>query len=418
MKKKSVAVVIIANGPGELTTWVKPVVIRLKQLINSSDSEIHYSLRLALVPCPNATGREYHVAKNWNEFEVVTSAPNFWKLLINPNNFGNWPNKGIVVFLGGDQFWSVLLAKRLGYKSITYAEWVARWPRWNNLIAAMNKGVKDKLSKKNQKHCFVVGDLMADIKNDDNYSINNKNHKWIAILPGSKKAKLSIGIPYFLEMADYIAKNNKNIKILIPLAPTTNLNDYLFFQSSKNPITKFYSSRIKHIKKLENSIFDYIIETKNNTKIYILTSHPQYQVLSSCTLAVTTVGANTAELASINLPMIVVLPTQHLDYMNAWDGIIGILAKVSFINKIIVAILKSWYLKNKKYFAWPNIKAQKFIVPERIGNFSPKEIAKEVLKLIKDEQALQIQKYNLSQQRGKKGATKKLAKMIFNSINK
>ena len=416
MKKRSVAVVIISNGPGELTTWVKPVVHNLRQLLNSSNSEIYVNLRLVLVPCSNSTGRENDVAKNWGEFDLITSNSNFWKLLINPFKFADWPKEGIVVFLGGDQFWSVLLAKRLGYKSITYAEWVARWPRWNNLIAAMNNQVKEKLSKKNKKKCIVIGDLMADIINEKNYSIDIKKHKWIAILPGSKKIKLSIGIPYFLEMADYISKKNKNLKILIPMAPTTNLDDYLFFQSYKNPITKFYSSQIKKVKKVENEVFDYIIETNHQTKIHIVSSHPQYEILSNCSLAVTTVGANTAELASINLPMIVVLPTQHLSHMNAWDGIIGILAKVSFFNKIITTLLKGWYLKNKKYFSWPNIKAKKIIVPERIGDYSPKEIAIEVLSLINDEGSLQDQKYKLSKQRGKKGASKKLAEIIYNLI--
>ena len=383
---------------------------------NSSESEIDVSLRLALVPCSNGTGREYQVARNWNEFDLITSASNFWKLLINPSKFGYWPDKGTVVFLGGDQFWSVLLAKRLGYKSITYAEWVARWPKWNHLIAAMNNNVKKQLSKKDQKNCIVIGDLMADIKNDDTYSLKFKDHKWIALLPGSKKVKLSIGIPYFLEMADYISKNNENVKILIPIAPTTNLEDYFYFQSYKNPIAKFYSSQIKNIKKVNNSFFDYILETKNKTKIYLVSKHPQYTILSKCSLAVTTVGANTAELSSINLQMIVVLPTQHLGYMNAWDGIIGIFAKISFVNKLVISILKNWYLRNKKYFAWPNIKAKKIIVPERIGNITPEEIAKEVLFLIEDEKALEEQKYNLTKQRGKKGAANKLAKLIFESI--
>ena len=32
MKKKSVAVVIISNGPGELATWVNPVVNELNKI--------------------------------------------------------------------------------------------------------------------------------------------------------------------------------------------------------------------------------------------------------------------------------------------------------------------------------------------------------------------------------------------------
>ena len=416
MKRKSVAVVIISNGPGELTTWVKPVINQLRKLINSPNSDINVSLRLSLVPCPNATGRELQVAQNWHEFDLITSAAEFWKLLFQPSKFAHWPKEGIVVFLGGDQLWSILLAKRLGYKSITYAEWIARWPSLNHITAAMNKQVKEKLSIKKQKKCIVIGDLMADIKNENISSIKITDHKWIAILPGSKKAKLSIGIPFFLEMADFISQENSNLQILIPIAPTTNLDDYLYFQSDKNPITDFYSSQIKTIKRIDNSVFDYIIETNKRTKIHIITSHPNYEILSQCSLAITTVGANTAELASINLPMLVVLPTQHLGYMNAWDGIIGILAKISFINKLFIILVKTWYLKNKKYFAWPNIKAKKIIVPERIGHFSPEEIAKEVLILIDDEKALQDQKNNLSKQRGRKGAAKKLAEIIYKSL--
>ena len=34
MKKESVAVVIISNGPGELTTWVNPVVDELNKINN------------------------------------------------------------------------------------------------------------------------------------------------------------------------------------------------------------------------------------------------------------------------------------------------------------------------------------------------------------------------------------------------
>ena len=32
MKKKSIAVIIITNGPGELSTWVRPVIDNLKKI--------------------------------------------------------------------------------------------------------------------------------------------------------------------------------------------------------------------------------------------------------------------------------------------------------------------------------------------------------------------------------------------------
>ena len=168
MNKKSIAVVIISNGPGELSTWVRPVVDYLNKINDSSKNidKLNFSIRLVLVPCPNATGKEYEVAKSWNKFELVTKAKTFWKLLIRPYQYAKWPQKGIVIFLGGDQLWGVLLAKRLGYINITYAEWISRWPRWSKIIAAMNKNVKKSIPKKYRYKCKVIGDLMADITND------------------------------------------------------------------------------------------------------------------------------------------------------------------------------------------------------------------------------------------------------------
>ncbi len=420
MKKKSIAVIIITNGPGELSTWVRPIVDNLHKINNSlkENDKLYFSIRLVLVPCPNATGKEYEVAKSWNKFELVTKAKNFWKLLIRPKIYAKWPQKGVVIFLGGDQFWSVLLAKRLGYMNITYAEWISRWPKWNNIIAAMNEEVKKKLPKRYKYKCQIIGDLMADISEDNKTSINFKGKKWIALLPGSKKAKLSIGIPFFLEIADHIAQQNKNINFIIPIAPTTSTSEYLYFQSNKNPISKHYSSKIKVLKESKSSNFDYVIETSKNTKIFLINKHPCYEILKNCDLAITTVGANTAELAALNLPMIVVLPTQHLNAMNSWDGIFGIIGKVSFINKFFTFIIKNWYLKNKQFFAWPNIKAKKLIVPERIGNISPKQISEEAIFLINNSNHLKEQKNNLLMQRGKTGAVTKLTYIIFNLIKK
>ena len=414
----SAAVVIVSNGPGELSTWVKPVLDYLVEqnhkCINSNLPK--YKLVLTLVPCPHATGQEFSVANDWQIFDLVIPAKRFLKLLFKPSSFGNWPKKGVVVFLGGDQFWNILLAKRLGYQSITYAEWIARWPRWNLHIAAMNEEVRNKLPKKFKKKCQVIGDLMADINNNLSPINEISNGKWIAILPGSKKAKLSIGIPFFLEVADNISENGDDVNLMIPIAPTTEIKDFLYFQSDKNPITKYYSSKIKSIKKIENSIFDFVLETCKNTKIFILNQNSNHNILSQCKLALTTVGANTAELAAINLPMIVVLPTQHLNAMNAWDGIFGIMGKINLLNRIQTFLIKRYYLKNKKFLAWPNIKANKQIIPERVGIISPKEISDEVIYLLNKNTILLEQKINLLKIRGKKGAIKKLSNLILDTI--
>ena len=67
---------------------------------------------------------------------------------------------------------------------------------------------------------------MADIKLNSEISLKNKEKHFIGLLPGSKKAKLSVGIPFFLEVADHIAEENQNINFIIPIAPTTDTVSY------------------------------------------------------------------------------------------------------------------------------------------------------------------------------------------------
>ena len=127
MSNDSIAIIFVSNGPGELATWVKPLAKELhKQIaLRPKVKTSSISLNLVLVPCPNANGNENLAAKSWLQFENIIKAKNFWKLLIKPKKFGSWPSKGLVIFLGGDQFWSVLLSARLGYLHMTYAESVS-----------------------------------------------------------------------------------------------------------------------------------------------------------------------------------------------------------------------------------------------------------------------------------------------------
>ena len=58
------------------------------------------------------------------------------------------------------------------------------------------------------------------------------------------------------------------------------------------------------------------------------------------------------------------------------------------------------------------------IVTERIGKISPKKIAREVLFLIQNKNQLKLIRNNLLKERGGKGAAKKLAYIIYDSIKK
>ena len=418
MSNDPLAIIFVSNGPGELATWVKPLAQELhKQIaLRPKSDKSSISLNLVLVPCPNATGYENLAAKKWFQFETIIKAKNFWKLIFNPHDFGSWPSKGLVIFLGGDQFWSVLLSARLGYLNMTYAEWIARWPFWNDRIVAMSEKIVNQLPKQIQHRCSVVGDLTADLTE------TAKNHdplpsgKWIALLPGSKSAKLKIGIPFFLEVADHISKLMPNCKFLIPLAPTTNIDEIKYFGSSKNPINRQYKSGIKSIIKANNKEKRGILTTENSTIILIQENHPAYSDLSQCDLALTTIGANTAELGSLNIPMIVVVPTQHILVMEAWDGLIGLIARLPILKWCLGLLISFLKMRKRGFMAWPNISAKRMIVPERVGHITPTQIAEEAVDWLNSPSRLSGQKEDLQSLRGNKGATKKFCQQIINLL--
>ena len=418
VQEASFVVVFISNGPGELATWVRPLAAKLhnKILMRPKYGSSPISLRLVLVPCPNATGNELKAAKQWGQFEQIIPSTKFWKLLIRPKKYGIWPSNGLVVFLGGDQFWSVLLSARLRYQHLTYAEWVARWPQWNDRIAAMSIKVRDRLPNRFKKKCTVVGDLMADVKNFDNKEEPLPKGQWIALMPGSKSAKLSVGVPFLLEVADQLAHYLPESKFLLPVAPTTSIDEIQKFASSKNPITRQYTASIKAIIQNKKNKNWHTLITSAGTEVHLYQNHPAHNFISKCNLALTTIGANTAELGALGVPMIVIIPTQHLNVMQAWDGILGILGRLPFLELILGRLISIWKMRKSNFLAWPNISAGKMIVPEKIGIIYPKDIVKEALQWIDSPARLQGQKEDLLNIRGQPGAVELLTKEIIELI--
>ena len=413
------AIVLVGNGPGELSTWVRPLaqVLHRRRSLRPVDPLANGSLQLVLVPCPNATGTEHRAAARFGVFERILPADRFWWLLLRPKRYGPWPRRGVVVFLGGDQFWTVLLSARLGYRHITYAEWVARWPRWNDRIAAMGPQAADRLDRRWLSRCTIVGDLMADLSAAARSEAPLADGEWVALLPGSKGAKLAVGMPFLLETADRLRQLRPGCRFLLPLAPTTSVDDLLRYASHRNPIAASYASGQPQL--LDPAQDDREggggyrrFRTAAGTEILLLEEHPVHGALSQCSLALTTVGANTAELGALGIPMLVLVPTQHLQVMQAWDGGLGILARLPILRWLLGAVLAAWRMRNHGFLAWPNISAGRAVVPERVGLITPAEIAEEAADWLAQPERLLGMREDLRSLRGQPGAVTALASLV------
>ena len=403
-------IVLVSNGPGELSTWVRPLVERLHQRLplRPRSTGSPWSLQLVLVPCPNATGVEHRVADAWQAFERIVPARRFWGLLLRPQRYGPWPSQGLVVFLGGDQFWTVLLSARLGYRHLTYAEWVARWPQWNDRIAAMGPAAATRLPPRLQQRCTVVGDLMADLSASARTTTPLPPGEWVALLPGSKRAKLQVGMPFLLETADRLAAARPGCRFLLPVAPTTSPAELLAFGSAGNPLQHHYASGDP---RLDAGPPPRLL-TPAGTAIELVVAHPAHGPLSQCDLALTTVGANTAELGALGVPMIVLVPTQHLQVMQAWDGALGLVARLPLLRWLLGLALTAWRMRHRGFLAWPNIAAGRAVVPERVGAITPAQIAAEAADWLAHPDRLVGMRDDLRSLRGQPGAVAALTDLV------
>ena len=352
-------IVILSNGPGEVTTWVRPVVRALARLGRS-----RWRISVLLSPCPHSTGKESAIASSYPEVDRVLSAANFWQFLLwgkTPENW-QWHPQGIVLFLGGDQFYTVAISQRLGYKSVIYAEWDARWYRWVDRFAAMNQTVVDKVSPAYQHKFSVVGNLMSDAASEIALNPTSESEQpLIGLLVGSKPAKLAQGVPLCLAIAEEIQQQQPLVRFVIPVAPTLSLSDLQNYASCQtNPIIS--SQGWTGGKIVEDDNAPSLISDRG-TKIELLTQFPAYQTLANCQLCLTTVGANTAELTALGVPMVVLLPTQQLDAMRSWDGLPGIMANLPGVGTVFAKSINWLILKQGRLFAWPNIWAKQEIVP-------------------------------------------------------
>jgi lipid A disaccharide synthetase len=255
----------------------------------------------------------------------------------------------------------------------------------------------------------VVGDLMADLSEASRAERPLPSGTWVALMPGSKRAKLQVGVPFLLEVADRLAALQPGCRFLLPVAPTTSVPELLAYAGPANPIAAQYAATNP---RLEPGPEGQELCTAAGTRIVLVEQQPAHGVLSQCALALTTVGANTAELGALGVPMIVLVPTQHLHVMQAWDGGLGILARLPILRWLLGAAMTAWRMRHRGFLAWPNISAGRAVVPERVGTITPAEIAEEAADWLLHPQRLEGMREDLRSLRGQPGAVAALAGMV------
>jgi hypothetical protein len=440
-------ILILSNGPGELATWVRPVVKALRSLLGDDPNQVRISLVLS--PCVNASGQEAAIASRYPEINRVQAAADFNSFLLwgQTRDGWDWRRLGVVLFLGGDQFFTVVIGKRLGYRTVIYAEWQARWLKWADRFGLAQPHLQEGIPARYAHKLTVVGDLMAEAAQIDpaqQQAIAKQlnltaDQELIGLLPGSKPLKLGFGVPMSVAIAEHIHRSRPQTRFVIPVAPSLDLATLARYANPEHNrlISVIQGGSARLVEPVDAMPY---LETETGVRIYLWTVAPAYDLLAQCQLCLTTVGANTAELTALAVPMLVLLPTQQQDAMRAWDGLPGLLANLPIVGRfwavMIVWIVigrglgwrtwwQIWAGKTVNWSlvkqglglrAWPNIWAGKEIVPELVGPLQAEDVAEQALGLLTEPERRSQMQMDLKNIRGETGAALKLAQLVATAL--
>ncbi len=409
LEARAIDILILSNGPGELMTWVRPVVAQLYQL------HPEWRISVILAPCANASGNEADLARSFVGVSRVQGAKQYQRFVLTGETGWDWHAHGAMIFLGGDQGFAAFIAWRLKYPLIVYAEWQVRYPQFTYRIGLRNDRVYPNYTRDPQKF-RIIGDLNVDglrLGASEPPVLPFETSQLIGLLPGSKGIKLTMGMPLLLRTAEILAQTYPEARFVLPVAPTIQLAKLAVYATAANPNIALLGGVSAQLETRDNQTY---LVTEGGLEILIWQRAPAYDVMRLCRVCVTTVGVNTAELAALGVPMVVVIPLNKVEIMKAWDGIPGLAMQLPLVGNFIARQLNPWLIKRMGLLAWPNLLAQEMIVPELKQVLTPADIAAATEPFLTDDALWQNTHNRLIETMGQPGAVANLLVLVEEAL--
>lgn len=359
-------IILVANSPGELSALVKPVAETLHKKIRDA------RIILVLTPCQYTSGKEIEYIKTIRGISEIIPQTGYSKWILRNNKPKiNFNTKGVVLYLGGDLAHAILVSKKVKYPAYAYVQDRAGWTGSYKKFFVPDTEIKKKLKLK--KKVKVVGNLMVD-------SIETMK-KWaprkdvITFLPGSRNWQINHTTPIYKKIIEHIRAEMPQIN----------------FQLVSSPFIK-----AKPIKGVKTVGLDEVYNSE---------------------LVITIPGTNTARLAALGMPMLVVFPLDNPDVIPL-EGLPHYIGKIPYLGSKFKRVLVDTLNKRIKYFALPNMKADREIAPEIRGVIDPASVALKAIGLLKDYGQRKKMSNDLKKVMGEPGAADKIAEEIDEALRK
>ncbi len=350
--------------------------------------------------------------------------------------------RGVVLFLGGDLLYAVLLARRLGYPAYAYTH---GWVRWIGsfsgfLLPDEQARIKAIRAGASQDKLFVVGDLMLDAvephweAGEFSEALGlDRDRTVIALFPGSRPAEFRYVLPMFLRSAEIISRDLKTVQFVISISPFASEDFLRDVLSAPDSLLEGSGGEIIEQRSSAGSFRDqdpgvespglaeyrhpgcsrgrvWRIRTSGGLSLAAVQGW-QHDLMGLASLAITIPGSNTAEMAAVGLPMVVVTPLNKPELIPL-EGIPGLVGGIPLIGKHLKRKSVLAAAKRIRFTALPNMKAQEEIVPELMGFLGPEDVAIAVGSLMRNPEKLRAMSNRLKQVMGSHGAAHRIAEIL------
>lgn len=362
---------LTSNSPGEVSAWVGGVMPWLARL------RPEWKVRLALVPCPYASGAEKRVAQQLPGIQEVFSPWETTRWYLGWKRPA-WPpaRRGLVMFLGGDPWHALLLKRKLGYPVAGYFERRSFWTRYFDHQALAYEG---------------IGNLMVDRIAP---RPPRPEFRRIGLLPGSRPWQLRLTLGRYLIVARQL--------LAMGLEPVLLQSPYVSDLDLQRALDRPLFLGLPWLK-AEVRSEDLLLP--DGQRVPKRQGGGQFSDLDA---AITIPGTNTAELACAGVPFVVTL--HRLAYLGG-GGLSGLIERLPLPTRWKVP-LRSRKLARMRFTALPNQVAGRPIVPELIVGDSLDPIAGQIRDWVEDPSEVARIRVELQGVMGQPGATRRLVEWM------
>ncbi|HZJ09132.1 MAG TPA: hypothetical protein VFD39_05510, partial [Trueperaceae bacterium] len=313
-------VVLVSNGPGELYTWLKPV---LDEFRRSSPAT---RVSISLVPCQFAGGNEARIAADFKPDKLTTpgdylkaaaagSAPHGLK---DPSS-----GPGAVIGLGGSAGMAIALGKRLGFPVFRYS-FEPGWQAGLELLLLPDERVRARALRRGAPDAatHVVGNLVADAV-DAAEPVLAPGEPHIVLIAGSRDSFAVHLIPFMVALVDELAAALPGARFVWPVSRLLKPETVQAGIAGEEAAT---------LSGLAGRRDGEVILTPRGGRLEMVTEDARYAHMRAADLAVTIPGTNTLELGLAGVPGIVLLPMNRpevipLEGAGHWLGLVPVVGR-------------------------------------------------------------------------------------------